>query len=135
MNHLPRLLLTHGDLRHVGGIYDLDKEFGIGEVFASSFRFRSAAYRRIFTDMQREPSRLRTIHRNDTAGPWRVLHPTPADDFPQADDGALVLTGRVNAVNVVQLGGKRRSRVPAPDRVGPAHVRCGCGRPQRPIPH
>ncbi len=103
VNHLPRLMLTHGDLRHVGGIYDLDKEFEIGEVFASSFRFRSVAYRRIFADMQREPNRLRTIHRNDTIGPWRVLHPTAADDFPQADDGALVLTGEFNGTRILLL--------------------------------
>ena len=103
VNHLQRLLLTHGDLRHVGGIYDLDEEFGIGEVFASSFRFRSVAYRRIFADMQREPDRLRTIHRGDSVGPWRVLHPTTTDDFPQADDGALVLTGDFNGTRILLL--------------------------------
>lgn len=103
VNHIPRLILTHGDLRHVGGIYDLDAEFGIGDVLASSFRFRSVAYRRIFADMQREPNRLRTIHRGDTAGAWRVLHPTATDDSPQADDGALVLAGNFNGTRVLLL--------------------------------
>jgi beta-lactamase superfamily II metal-dependent hydrolase len=81
----------------------LDKEFEIGEVFASSFRFRSVAYRRIFADMQREPNRLRTKHRGDTIGPWSVLHPTATDDFPQADDGALVLTGEFNGTRILLL--------------------------------
>jgi ComEC/Rec2-related protein len=103
VNHLPRLALTHGDLRHVGGIYDLDEEFSIGEVFASSFRFRSVAYRRIFNDFQREPKRLRTVHRGDAMGVWQVLHPTAADEATQADDGALVLRGEFHGVSVLLL--------------------------------
>ena len=103
VNNIPRLVLTHGDLRHVGGIYKLDEEFQIGEVFASSFRFRSVAYRRIFADMQREPNRLRTLNRDYIAGPWRVLHPTATDDATQADDGALVLAGDFNGTRVLLL--------------------------------
>ena len=103
VNHLPRLMLTHGDLRHVGGIYDLDKEFGIGEAFASSFRFRSVAYRRIFADLQRDPSRLRTVHRGDTVGPWSVLHPTATDDATQADDGTLVTAIKINDTRILLL--------------------------------
>ena len=103
VNHLPRVILTHGDLRHVGGIYQLDEQFQIGEVFASSFRFRSVTYRRIFDDMQREPNRLRTIHRPDTVGPWRVLHPAVTDDSPQADDGALVVSGVFHGTSILLL--------------------------------
>ncbi len=103
VNDLPKMMLTHGDLRHVGGIYDLDKEFGIGDVFASSFRFRSVAYRRIFSDLQREPNHLRTVHRGDTVGSWRVLHPTATDDATKADDGALALAGEFNGTRVLLL--------------------------------
>ena len=103
VNQLPRLALTHGDLRHVGGIYDLDEEFKISEVYASSFRFRSVAYRRIFNDFQRAPNRLRTIHRGDTVNPWQVLHPTAADEATQADDGALVLRGEIHGMSVLLL--------------------------------
>ncbi len=103
VNKVPRLMLTHGDLRHVGGIYDLDKEFGIGEVIASSFRFRSVAYRRIFSEMQRAPNRLRTVHRSDIVGPWQVLHPTASDNATQADDGALVTTGEFNGTRILLL--------------------------------
>ena len=103
VNHLSRLVLTHGDLRHVGGIYALDAEFHIKEVLASSFRFRSVTYRRIFADMQREPSRLHIKHRGDTIGAWNVLHPTTSDDFNQADDGALVLAGTFNNTRILLL--------------------------------
>jgi ComEC/Rec2-related protein len=103
VNKVPRLMLTHGDLRHVGGIYDLDKEFGIGEVIASSFRFRSVAYRRIFSEMQRAPNRLRNVHRSDIVGPWQVLHPTASDNATQADDGALVTTGEFNGTRILLL--------------------------------
>jgi beta-lactamase superfamily II metal-dependent hydrolase len=61
------------------------------------------AYRRMFTDLQREPSRLRTVHRGDALGPWRVLHPTPTDDATQADDGALVIVGEFNGTSILLL--------------------------------
>jgi beta-lactamase superfamily II metal-dependent hydrolase len=81
----------------------LDKEFGIGEVIASSFRFRSVAYRRIFSEMQRAPNRLRNVHRSDIVGPWQVLHPTASDNATQADDGALVTTGEFNGTRILLL--------------------------------
>lgn len=103
VNHLPRLLLTHGDLKHVGGAELLTSEFDCHEIFASSFRFRSGAYRRIFANMQREPHHLRTLHRGDQAGPWRILHPTESDVSAEADDGALVRQGEFHEVKILLL--------------------------------
>ena len=103
VNQLPRLMLTHGDLRHVGGTEDLAAEFQCHDIFASSFRFRSVAYRRIFANMQREPYRLKVLHRGDQAGPWQILHPTAADESAQADDGALVRQGEFHGVKILLL--------------------------------
>lgn len=103
VNQLPRLMLTHGDLRHIGGTEGLAAEFQCHDIFASSFRFRSVAYRRIFANMQREPYRLKVIHRGDQAGPWQILHPTSTDESAQADDGALVRRGEFHGVKILLL--------------------------------
>ena len=103
VNHLPRLMLTHGDLKHIGGTEMLTTEFQCHEIYASSFRFRSVAYRRIFADMQREPYKLVTLHRGDQVGPWRILHPTASDESNQADDGALVRQGEFYGVKLLLL--------------------------------
>lgn len=103
VNHLPRLMLTHGDLSHVGGAELLSAEFSCHEIFASSFRFRSVAYRRIFANMQREPYHLQTLHRGDQAGPWHILHPSAADESAQADDGALVRQGEFHGVKILLI--------------------------------
>ena len=103
VNHLPRLMLTHGDLKHVGGAELVVAEFNCHDIFASSFRFRSGAYRRIFANMQREPYHLQTLHRGDQAGPWHILHPTETDESTQADDGALVRQGEFHGVRVLLL--------------------------------
>jgi ComEC/Rec2-related protein len=103
VNRLPRLMLTHGDLQQVGGAETVAAEFKARDIYASSFRFRSVAYRRMFANFQREPYRLHTIHRDDTPAPWRILHPTATDQFSQGDDGALVRHAGFHGVIVLLL--------------------------------
>jgi len=103
VNHLPRLLLTHGDLKHVGGAELLMGEFQCYDVFASSFRFRSPVYRRTFADLQREPYKLQIANRGDQPNPWQVLHPGASDQFSQGDDGALVRLGEFHGVRILLL--------------------------------
>jgi competence protein ComEC len=103
VNHLPRLMLTHGDLKHVGGAEELAAEFRCHDIFASSFRFRSVVYRRIFTDLQRDPYHITPIHRGDEATPLRILHPTKEDESSQADDGALVRQAELHGVKILLL--------------------------------
>jgi ComEC/Rec2-related protein len=102
-NHLPRLMLTHGDLKHVGGAEELAAEFRCHDIFASSFRFRSVTYRRLFTALQRDPYHITPIHRGDEAAPWRILHPTKDDESAQADDGALVRQAELHGVKILLL--------------------------------
>ncbi len=103
VDRLPRLMLTHGDLKHIGGTEALAAEFDCHNIYASSFRFRSVAYRRIFANMQREPYRLTTLHRGDTIAPWHILHPATEDESTQADDGALVRFAELHGVRVLLL--------------------------------
>ncbi len=46
VNKIPRLVLTEGDMRNIGGAESLDELFGIGELWTSPVHFRSAAYQR-----------------------------------------------------------------------------------------
>lgn len=103
VNQLPRVALTHGDLKHIGAADLLAKDFHPRAIFASSFRFRSVAYRRIFAGLQQETGRLHTVHRDDVVGPWRILHPAAGDESPQGDDGALVRQGEFHGVRVLLL--------------------------------
>jgi len=103
VNHLPRLVLTHGDLRHVGGAAPVAAEFRVREILTSSVRFRSPAYRRIVASIEGNTQSHRLINHGDRFGPWSVLHPAADDDFSQADDGALVLLGEFHGTRVLLL--------------------------------
>ena len=103
VNRLPALLLTHGDLRHVGGAELAANLFSVGKLCVSPVRFRSPVYRQILRDYSATPEKLRTISRNDQVGCWTVLHPEPDDRFSQADDSALVLSAVIGGKRVLLL--------------------------------
>jgi competence protein ComEC len=103
VNRLPALVLTHGDLRHVGGAELAANLFSVQRVCVSPVRFRSPVYRKIIKDYSRTPEKLRTVSRNEQLGQWTVLHPDPDDRFPQADDNALVLYAVIGSQRVLLL--------------------------------
>ena len=103
VNIIPRLVLTHGDLRNCGGAEALDDLFAIGEVDTGPVQFRSSAYRKIIAGFEKPPSRHRIFNRGDTAGCWRVLHPDATNNFPRADDNALVLLGSFSGARILLL--------------------------------
>src|SRR5439155_2943424 len=107
VNCLSALLLTHGDLHHVGGFDSLAKDFSIAQVLTSSAHFRSHAYREIVQQLERQPQQWRKVHRGDRIGQWTFLHPAPADRYAKADDSAIVLLGefyRIRVLLVSDLG-------------------------------
>jgi ComEC/Rec2-related protein len=103
VNKVPRLVLTHGDLQHVGGAEPVSEEFGITEVVTSAVRFRSPAYRRIVASIKGNPRKHTMVNRSDEIAPWSVLHPAGEDNFSQADDGALVLLGKIHGARILLL--------------------------------
>jgi competence protein ComEC len=103
VNTLPNLLLTHGDIHHVGGAEIVANLFSVKHIYASPIHFRSPAYRNLMNIFDRKPGWLRSINRNDRIGPWTVLHPNPTDHFPQADDSAVVLYGSFGKARVLLL--------------------------------
>jgi competence protein ComEC len=103
VNRLPQFLLTHGDLRCIGGAEDVLREFRVQQVLASGVRQLSATYRRVISNMNQTPARLRVVQRGDAIGPWQVLHPAATDRFKQADDNAVVLRGEIHGTRVLLL--------------------------------
>lgn len=103
MNHLPHLLLTHGDLQHIGGARLLWNEFNVEKTYTSPVSFRSGAYRDLLDQLADTPERHLELARNDKAGQWTVLHPSADDKFTQADDGSLVLQARLHKTRILLL--------------------------------
>jgi competence protein ComEC len=103
VNTLPNLLLTHGDVHHVGGAEIVADLFSVKQVYASAIHFRSPPYRKLIETFSLKPGRVKSINRNDKIGLWTVLHPNPTDHFPQADDSSIVLFGTFGPARVLLL--------------------------------
>ena len=108
VNHIQRLVLTHGDARDCGGALPLNELFGIGELWTSNARFRSTAYRDAVSEFEKS-SRHKIFNCGDTTGCWRVLHPGATNNFPQADDSALVLLGNFHGTRILLLSDLSRA--------------------------
>ncbi len=103
VNKIPRLVLTEGDTRNIGGAQSLDQFFDVGELVTSPVRFRSAAYRDVVAEFDKPPARHKTALRSDVMGNWQVLHPGSTNVFSKADDNALVLLGNFSGAKVLLL--------------------------------
>lgn len=107
VNTLPRLVLTHGDVRHTGGVGLLAEALPVREVVVSPLVFRSPSYRDFVTPL-REPGSdggpaLHEVTPGEEVAGWRVLFPLPDIRFPRADDNALVLMRGFNGSRVLLL--------------------------------
>lgn len=103
VNRLPALLLTHGDLHHVGGAELIGDLFGVQTVWASPLRSRSTTYRRTLEHFKENPGCFCSIARNQLAAGWSVLHPDAEERFTRADDAAIVLRGNISGTYVLLL--------------------------------
>jgi ComEC/Rec2-related protein len=103
MGRLPRLLLTHGDVRHVGGASAVTARFLPRHVGTSQSRFRSPSYREFVGELSEQPQRWEQLQAGDTVAGMTVLYPTATNAFPQADDNALVLRGQFGGVRFLLL--------------------------------
>jgi beta-lactamase superfamily II metal-dependent hydrolase len=103
INRLPALILTHGDLRHIGGAGLIAEMFHTKAILTSPVRFRSPTYRQLTQDFEQRPQWVRKISSGDQLGSWTVCHPSADDRFGRADDAALVLSGNIHGSRVLLL--------------------------------
>ncbi|HSY73914.1 MAG TPA: ComEC/Rec2 family competence protein [Dongiaceae bacterium] len=102
VNKIPRLVLTEGDSKNCGGAELLDQLLGVDELWTSGVKFRSAAYRDAVSEFEKS-SRHKTFNCGDKTGCWQILSPAATNNFPRADDNALVLVGNFNGAKVLLL--------------------------------
>jgi ComEC/Rec2-related protein len=103
VNQLRHLILTHGDLRHVGGYEVLSEAFRTRAVATSYARARSPVYRQIVAGLEDSPRRWVRLQRGQQLAGWTVLHPGRDQQFSQADDNALVLRREWRGTRVLLL--------------------------------
>ncbi len=104
VNAVPKLVLTHGDVKHAGGARVLAGLLPVHEVWTSPVRFRSAPYRRVIRQLEDDGAVPQTAGRKDHLADWEVLHPEREDRFSRADDGALVLKANIRGTRILLLG-------------------------------
>ena len=112
INHLPRLALTQGDLRDMGGALEVCGAFSVVEVFTSPVKFRSATYRQTIAELDQQPNRHQIVEGGGLGG-WQVLYPAKTNNFPQADDNSLVLRGEIHGTKILLLSdlGRRAQEI------------------------
>ena len=109
VNKIPRLVLTEGDVKNCGGAPALDELFGVGELWTSGERFRSAAYREAVAQFEKNPSRHKILNGGATNGVWEILFPPPENKVAKADDRPLVLRGNFRGTKILLLSDLSRA--------------------------
>jgi ComEC/Rec2-related protein len=108
VNKIPRLVLTEGDSQNVGGAKLLDQLFGVGELWTSPVHFRSGNYNEIVASFEKS-SRHKIFNCGGKIGQWQILWPAATNNFPRADDNALVLRGNFSGVKILLLSDLSRA--------------------------
>ncbi len=108
-NRVPRLLITHGDLQHVGGSEALFSALPVDELVLSATNSRSPAFRRLLALADEQRVGRRQVFAGDNVAGWTVKHPAPGDRFNVADDGAVVLQQTLAGNRVTLLSDLGRS--------------------------
>jgi beta-lactamase superfamily II metal-dependent hydrolase len=103
INDLPQLILTAGEQGGSGGADRLRQLFRVDKLYTSTNHFRSLAYRDFLAQFDHQRGGHNTLRFNDTVAGWHVLHPGPTDNWPRADDNALVLRGQLRGATILLL--------------------------------
>jgi competence protein ComEC len=109
VNKIPRLVLTEGDVLNTGGAESLDALFSVGELWTSNVKFRSNSYREAVAAFEKPPSHHKILNCGETAGVWQMLSPAATNNFPRADDNALVLLGNFSGAKILLLSDLSRA--------------------------
>jgi competence protein ComEC len=91
VNRMPTVVLTHGDIRHIGAFPAFAAEFAPGTVYAGPHRSRSPADKLARAHFAGVTNAWRVASQGAAIAGWDVLHPAAGRKFPRADDNALVL--------------------------------------------
>jgi competence protein ComEC len=102
VNRLDALALTAGHVQDVGGAEVVLTNFNPKTVFLNSAHDRSPAYHDVVQAITQTAHCQALTAGNDAEG-WSVLHPNGTNQFPDADDNALVFQREINGHSVLLL--------------------------------
>ena len=101
VNQMAGLLLSHGDVAHVGGTELISSRFRIAKILTGPARSRSPALRQLLARLEKDPAHWQRVQRGDRLGPWTVLHPAAEDRFTQASNNVVVMRGNLFGTSVL----------------------------------
>ena len=87
----------------MGGFTNLLATQPLERVYLSHAKSSSPFQKIVLAELAKRGKLQHTVSAGDTLGPWKVLHPAPADDFSKSTDDALVLRGEFHGVRVLLL--------------------------------
>lgn len=91
VDRLETLVLSHGDLRHVGGVPEVITHAPPRRLVIPPGRMRSPAFRALDGLAASNGVPIQRVGRGGVIATLPVLHPDSGDAFSRADDGSLVL--------------------------------------------
>jgi competence protein ComEC len=100
---LSQLVLTHGDVDHVGGFETIIDVFEPRKILAPAVDFRSPFYRKSVRLAEGRGHAIEQLNVGATIANWSVLYPSADDKLPRADDKALVLRGNLRGTCILLL--------------------------------
>jgi len=92
VDRVPTLALSHGDVRHVGGVPVVMTNASPRRLVLPVGRVRSPSFRGLDGLAASNGVPFQRVRRGDAVAAIPVLHPDESDAFSRADDGALVLS-------------------------------------------
>lgn len=92
VDRVPTLALSHGDVRHVGGVPVVMTNASPRRLVLPVGRVRSPSFRGVDGLAASNGVPFQRVRRGDAVAAIPVLHPDESDAFSRADDGALVLS-------------------------------------------
>lgn len=102
-NSIPRLLVSHGDLQHVGGSEVVLDALPVAQLALSSTNARSPAFRHLVQLAGDRSIPIGPAVAGTSLAGWDVLHPAGSDRFPTADDNAVVQRREFAGVRLLLL--------------------------------
>ena len=103
IRQLSHLILTHGDVDHVGGFETIIDVFEPRKILTPAVDFRSPFYRKSLRLAEERGRAIGQLTGGSTIANWSVLYPSADDKLPRADDKALVLRGTIRGTRVLLL--------------------------------
>jgi competence protein ComEC len=109
VNRPAGLALSHGDVRHVGGVPWLLGRFRPRLAVLPAAGFRAAAWTEARAALAAAGVPATNVAAGDRVAGWRVLHPAADDPAPRADDASLVLAAEVDGLRLTVVGDLSRA--------------------------